>query len=349
MRPRLTAAFASTLLLALILVGSAHAAFPGQNGKIAFTRSIAIHVVNPDGSGDTTVADGRRPAWSADGKRLAYVSGNLVVANADGTQATDIDGTFSEDNPAWSPDGARLAYDAIRFFCVPHTCGALPQGIYVINSNGTGDDQVTDPGYDPAWSPDGSKIAFTGYVPEPFGFTTDIFVMNPDGSGITNLTRTHNAYESSPAWSPDGSKLAFTGTDEFGRFADINVMNADGSGVTRLTDDGSIDTQESYPAWSPDGTKIAFQSDRHSSSGATCPCSQSFIVVMDAGGGNQADLVIGGEPDWQPLPAPDRADYKNAAQFCKAERDFLGERQFRQKYGTGPKGANAHGKCVSRR
>jgi hypothetical protein len=48
--------------------------------------------------------------------------------------------------------------------------------------------------------------------------------------------------------------------------------------------------------------------------------------------------------DWQPLPGPQRTDYKDAAQFCKAERDFLGGSQFRAKYGGG---ANAHGKCVS--
>jgi hypothetical protein len=53
-----------------------------------------------------------------------------------------------------------------------------------------------------------------------------------------------------------------------------------------------------------------------------------------------------GSPDWQPIvpdTGPQRNDYKNAAQFCKADREFLGEAGFRQKYG----GGNAHGKCVS--
>jgi hypothetical protein len=48
--------------------------------------------------------------------------------------------------------------------------------------------------------------------------------------------------------------------------------------------------------------------------------------------------------DWQPIPGPRRSDYKNAAQFCKAERDFFGDAAFTSKYGGG---ANAHGKCVS--
>jgi hypothetical protein len=70
---------------------------------------------------------------------------------------------------------------------------------------------------------------------------------------------------------------------------------------------------------------------------------------MNADGTNQTRLtdnvfnyVVA--PDWQTIPGPNRSDYKNAAQFCKAERDFLGEETFRQKYGGG---ADAYGKCVS--
>jgi dienelactone hydrolase len=51
-------------------------------------------------------------------------------------------------------------------------------------------------------------------------------------------------------------------------------------------------------------------------------------------------------PVREPQP-PVREDYKNASKFCAAERDFLGDSAFREKYGTGKNGANAHGKCVS--
>jgi len=56
-------------------------------------------------------------------------------------------------------------------------------------------------------------------------------------------------------------------------------------------------------------------------------------------------------PDWQALsqpPGPQRSDYKNAAEFCKAEREFLGDRAFAEAYGTNGNRANAYGKCVSR-
>jgi hypothetical protein len=52
---------------------------------------------------------------------------------------------------------------------------------------------------------------------------------------------------------------------------------------------------------------------------------------------------LGDVCDPTPLPGPQRSDYKNAAHFCKAERDFWGE-DFAERYGGG---VNAYGKCVS--
>jgi hypothetical protein len=50
-----------------------------------------------------------------------------------------------------------------------------------------------------------------------------------------------------------------------------------------------------------------------------------------------------GPPAWQPIPGPKRSDYKNAAQFCKAEHAFWGD-QFASRYGGR---ADSYGKCVS--
>jgi hypothetical protein len=110
---------------------------------------------------------------------------------------------------------------------------------------------------------------------------------------------------------------------------------------------------DATPAWSPDGTQIAFVShrddpDRSCGFNGHPPC-QWAIYVMNADGSNPhriSALHSDGAfaPDWQPLHGPQRSDYKNAAQFCKAERDFLGDAAFTKKYGGG---ANAYGKCVS--
>jgi hypothetical protein len=56
---------------------------------------------------------------------------------------------------------------------------------------------------------------------------------------------------------------------------------------------------------------------------------------------------LGDACDPTPLPGPQRSDYKNAEQFCRADRAFLGDAAFAKKYGTNSNVANAYGKCVS--
>ena len=80
------------------------------------------------------------------------------------------------------------------------------------------------------WSPDGQKVAFAAIVVLPDRLTSDIYVMNADGSGQRELTP-DNAQENSPAWSPDGRRIAFLSSG-------IRVVNADGSGLRRLTRKG---------------------------------------------------------------------------------------------------------------
>jgi hypothetical protein len=79
-----------------------------------------------------------------------------------------------------------------------------------------------------------SKIAFRSYRDGNY----EIYVMNADGSNVTNLTN-HAAHDASPAWSPDGSRIAFHSYRD-GNY-DIYVMNADGSKVTRLTNHAAPD------------------------------------------------------------------------------------------------------------
>jgi Tol biopolymer transport system component len=82
---------------------------------------------------------------------------------------------------------------------------------------------------------------------------TDIWLMNGDGSGQTNLTPDDH-HGTLPRWSPDGTQIAYEV-----RVTDDNydawVMNADGSGKTQLTNGPGI---EGGPVWSPDGTKILY-------------------------------------------------------------------------------------------
>jgi Ca2+-binding RTX toxin-like protein len=104
----------------------AEAAFPGQNGKIAFTSfresdSIGvsnneIYVMNPDGSGRTSLTsnktDDEDPTFSPNGSKIAFTSrldGNpeIYVMNADGTNKTRLISNPARDSqPDWGPQVA---------------------------------------------------------------------------------------------------------------------------------------------------------------------------------------------------------------------------------------------------
>lgn len=132
------------------------------------------------------------------------------------------------------------------------------------------------------------KIAFqsvNGGADPNYG---DIFVMNPDGSALTNLTN-NAAEDGSPNWSPDGTKIAFQTNRDGGSYATY-VMNADGSSPTRVMADAS------EPSWSPDGTRIAFSTIRDGN---------LEIYAMNANGSSPTRLTNNPASDNVPVWSPD--------------------------------------------
>ena len=166
------------------------------------------------------------PAWSPDGRRIAFGASRLgrhelMIINADGTGLTRIGGEagISFFTPAWSPDGARIA--------VSTNVTGGEYSIHTMNPDGTAITSLGVNGGSPSWSPDGARIAYQARIDN----NTDIYAMNADGSGVTRLTD-HAETDFDPAWSPDGTTLAFASTRL--TVSLIFTMNADGSGVTRL-------------------------------------------------------------------------------------------------------------------
>ena len=98
------------------------------------------------------------------------------------------------------------------------------------------------------------KIVFTAMV----GQDRQVFTVNPDGSGLTQLT-TGPGWNLYPKWSPDGTKIVFERRVERKRGVpgQVAVMNAAGSGLTVLASTRA----DTYPAWSPDGKRIVFVSN----------------------------------------------------------------------------------------
>jgi Tol biopolymer transport system component len=284
------------LCVVLLVAQRTSAAFPGDNGRIAWTSARAgnpdVYTENADGSDLTQLTTGTSadvdPAWSADGTRIAFTSnraGNddIFVMAANGTGQTRITTDPGNDvNPAWSPGGRNIVFASNRDGNAE---------IFVMNDDGTGVTQLTHTdavsNAVPAWSPDSSKIAFTS--------TRDgraqIYVMNVDGSAQTRLTNDPRN-DISPNWSPDGARIAFASNRD-GNY-EIYSMNADGTDQRRLTTNLETDID---PAWSPDGKKIAFVSNRDAN---------NEIYVTNADGSDQTRFTGAAAddttPDWQPVP-----------------------------------------------
>lgn len=211
-----------------------------------------IFVVNRDGTGlrqlttDPELDDS--PAWSPDGRRLAFRSyrdghdGEIWVMNADGTGATNLTpttGTAIVDHrrPAWSPDGAAIA--------LASTLGG-DWGIWVMNADGSAPRQLTNtPELDaePAWSPDGRSIAFRRS--DASTGDSDILVVPAAGGEPVRLTLP--GQQRQPAWSPDGQKIAFVGQLTVRDQPDVFVMRADGQDVRPVTNPAWGGATE--PAW----------------------------------------------------------------------------------------------------
>ncbi len=97
-------------------------------------------------------------------------------------------------------------------------------------------------------APKSQKIVFTSNRDG----NNEIYIMNLDGTGQTNLTR-HEASDFQPAWSPTGAQILFASNRD-GR-SNLYLMDADGTNVKKVFDDfGS----RLAPAWSPDGRQISY-------------------------------------------------------------------------------------------
>jgi TolB protein len=218
------------------------------------------------------------PAWSFDGKVLAYSA--YAYHPARKTRNLDMftysPSTGQRQLVSYRPglnSGASFFPDGRNLLLTISNAGN--PDIYRMSIDGRKLERLTNGprgamNVEPSASPDGSQIAFSSDRNE----RPHIFIMNSDGSNIRRITIA-GTYNSAPRWSPDGQRLVFAGYDK-GHF-DLFTVAADGSDMLRLTSarkpNGKMADNED-PSYSPDGRHILFVSNRTGKK-------QLYIVSID--------------------------------------------------------------------
>lgn len=241
---------------------------------------LKVHVLDPNsergGSDMRQISSGSdeddSPAWSPDGRQIAFVCihggvSNICVMKPDGSDVRQVTRGLGQNiHPMWSPDGSRILFNT-TYFASPtrsdekaidekaiHEKRIIGEtrdnyiDLATIRPDGGDLRRITyGGGYTYAsFSPDGLSILHRRQQ----GQDSQVFLMNADGTGDHNLSGP-GTIDGWPAWSPDGSKIVFSRHGEHG--FQVFEMNRDGTGIRQLTDAPGDFVN---PRWSPDGNKI---------------------------------------------------------------------------------------------
>jgi Tol biopolymer transport system component len=191
----------------------------------------APELISTDCSGKPDECMEAEPAYSSDGRRLAFVravAGDVpssVIGIRDLTTGavTLLEATRSEDavgsqtQPTWSPDGAQILFSRVRRDA---TGAAITSRIFRVQADGTGltelDLPAETPWGDPDWSPDGSRLVLTSYPIHDFNVgDVDIYTSRPDGSDLTQVSSLACGGCGAGSWTPDGTHILFWGPTTF--------------------------------------------------------------------------------------------------------------------------------------
>jgi Tol biopolymer transport system component/DNA-binding winged helix-turn-helix (wHTH) protein len=207
------------------------------------------------------------PAWSPDGRSLAFASdrdgaSNVFVLQPGNPEwkclACDSEGF--DGAPSWSPDGQSVAFASSR----------EGGGIYLVSRHGGEARRLLSIPFAPSvefsgsvprpdWFPDGRKLAYA-FGPGSGGglFEISLGSRQPEGIGVPDAVGGFAVQE--PAWSPDGGRIAFVeATGAATTASRIWVLDVRSGAAVPATEGRALDRQ---PRWTPDGRRLIFLSNR---------------------------------------------------------------------------------------
>ncbi len=178
-----------------------------------------IYVMKSDGSNikrltDIKTGDACGPAWSPDGKKIAYYAFALTqpsrnpeiwLMDSDGSGPKKL--TDHGIDPSWSPDGRQIAFAS-------HRDGIFQ--IYVMNADGSSVRRLTKHNAEdsnPVWAPDGKSILYSSATKDDH---RGLFLMGADGSDPHAIGHSKNQDFCFPSWSSDGRTVVFTVLNRLG-------------------------------------------------------------------------------------------------------------------------------------